>query len=69
MVAFCFKEVIGFSSYVKTALAAAVGLGLYELAQVYMPRRTFDPADIAASFVGAIFSILVARILFFRRME
>jgi VanZ family protein len=63
-VAFCFKDVIGFSYYVKTALGTAVGLSIYELVQIYLPNRTFDPHDIVASFLGAIFSILLASILF-----
>jgi hypothetical protein len=63
-VAFCFKDVIGFSYYVKTAIGTAVGLSVYELVQIYLPSRTFDPHDIVASFLGAIFSILLASILF-----
>jgi VanZ family protein len=63
-VAFCFKDVIGFSYYVKTAIGTAVGLSIYELVQIYLPSRTFDPHDIVASFLGAIFSILLASILF-----
>ena len=63
-VAFCFKDVIGLSYYVKTAIGTAVGLSIYELVQIYLPRRTFDPYDIVASFLGAIFSIMLASILF-----
>ena len=55
---------IGLSDYVKTALGTAVGLSVYEVAQIYVPRRTFDPGDIVASFLGAIFSILLASVLF-----
>jgi hypothetical protein len=62
--AFCFKDVIGFSSYMKTAMGVAVGLSLYEVVQIYLPRRTFDAYDIVASFMGAIFSMLLASILF-----
>ena len=63
-VAFCLKDVISLSSYVKTALGTAVGLSIYEVAQIYLPRRTFDPNDIVASFLGAIVSIMLAIILF-----
>src|SRR5688500_8848623 len=68
-IAFCFKEVIGWSSYVKTALATAAGLSIYEVVQIYLPRRTFDPADIVVSFLGAICSIVLATVLFLRRRE
>lgn len=68
-IAFCFKEVVSWASYVKTAMATAVGLSLYEVVQLYLPRRTFDPADIVASFLGAICSIVLATILFLRRRE
>jgi len=68
-VAFYFKDVIGLSSYVKTALGTALGLSIYEVVQIYLPRRTFDPHDIVASFLGAIFSILLASILFLKKSE
>ena len=41
-----------------------VVVSLYEIVPIYLPRRTFDPFDIIASFLGAIFSILLASILF-----
>ena len=63
-VAFCFKGVIGMSYYVKTAVSTAVGLSIYEVAQIYLPRRTFDPEDIVASFAGATTSIVLASLLF-----
>ena len=63
--AFCFKTVITLPSYAKTAVASAVGLSSYEMVQILMPRRTFDLYDIAASFVGALFSVLLAGVLFF----
>jgi hypothetical protein len=68
-IAFRSKEVVSLSSYAKITLAAAFGLSLYEVAQIYLPRRTFDPYDIVASFVGALFSIALARLLFFRKRD
>lgn len=65
--AFWSRDVIGLSSYVKTALGTAVGLSLYEVVQNYLPRRTFDPYDILASFLGALFSILLASVVFLRQ--
>ena len=62
--AFFFKDVIGLTYYVKTAIGTAVGLSIYELVQFYLPRRSFDPYDIVASFLGALFSIMLASILF-----
>src|SRR5687768_13192237 len=52
--AFCLREVIDLSYYVKLTLTTAVGLSIYEGMQIYLPRRTFDSYDIAASFLGAI---------------
>lgn len=51
------------SSYAKTAFATAVGLSIYEVVQIYMPRRTFDPYDILASFLGATLTVIIARVL------
>jgi len=64
-IAFFSKDVVSITSYAKTTIGAAIGLSLYEVVQIYLPRRTFDPYDIVASFLGAIVSILLARILFF----
>jgi VanZ family protein len=68
-IAFRSKDAVSLASYAKTALSAAFGLSLYEVAQIYLPRRTFDPYDIVASFVGALFSIALARLLFFRKRD
>lgn len=63
-IAFFSKDVIGLTYYVKTVIGTAVGLSIYELVQFYLPRRTFDPNDIVASSLGALFSITLASILF-----
>jgi hypothetical protein len=38
----------------------------YEILQLWMPRRTFDFWDILASVTGAVASVLLASIVFFR---
>lgn len=48
-------------SLVLSMLAA---MCTYEFLQIWMPRRTFDWADIAASFLGAVVGVIAARILF-----
>ena len=63
-IAFFLKDVIGLTYYMKTSIGTAVGLSIYELVQFYLPRRSFDPYDIVASFLGASFSIMLASILF-----
>ncbi len=65
--AFFLEDVVRLSSYAKTAFGTAVGLSIYEVAQIYMPRRTFDPYDILASFLGAICTEIIARVLLLRQ--
>ena len=69
LLALCFNLVIGLSDYVKMTVTTAVGLSIYEVVQIWLPRRTFDPYDIVASFLGAILSILLAAILFLMRRK
>lgn len=66
---FCLKDVISLSSYAKSTFGTALGLSIYEVVQIYMPRRTFDPYDILASFLGAIFSVMIASILFLSQRQ
>ena len=57
-----------FGDYVKFALGTAAGLTAYEIAQIWIPIRTFDVFDILASFAGAFVSVCVARVMFYRNM-
>jgi hypothetical protein len=52
--------------FTKTATGLAVGIIMYEVIQIWMPKRTFDLMDIYASFAGALASIIIAWVLFFR---
>ena len=45
-------------------LSMLVAMCIYEFLQIWMPRRTFDWADIAATFIGAVVGVIAARILF-----
>jgi len=61
------RERINDAEIVRTIGAVAVGLTLYEAAQIWMPGRVFDWKDIAASVLGGMFSwvlIAVPRMLF-----
>lgn len=52
--------------FVKGAFGAALGLTTYEIMQIWMPWLTFDYNDVLASFLGAMMSILIAWIVYFR---
>ena len=62
---FLTNQTVKLADHVKNALGAAVGLSVYEVVQIWMPRRTFDVGDMIASFLGAVFSIIVATWLFY----
>lgn len=68
-VAFFLEDVSSLASYAKTAFGTAAGLSIYEVVQIYMPSRTFDPYDILASFLGAIFTVIIANVLVLRQRQ
>ncbi|MBM3290457.1 MAG: hypothetical protein FJY92_09920 [Candidatus Hydrogenedentes bacterium] len=56
-----------FRKFVKFSFGAAAGATIYEIAQLWIPFRTFDWLDILASLAGALASIGAARIAFYKR--
>lgn len=58
---------VTWGDYVRMTGALALGLVGYEAAQLWMPRRTFDWADVAATMVGALLAIVLGRLAYFRR--
>lgn len=60
------EKAVSLWDFTKGAMGAATGMTVYEIAQIWMPSRTFDLNDIAASFVGAVFGIMLGWMLFFR---
>jgi len=58
---------VTWGDYLRMTGAVALGLAGYESAQLWMPRRTFDWADVAATAVGAALALALGRLMFFRR--
>lgn len=56
---------VRFRDVVRLAAMMFVGLTLYEVMQLQMPRRTFDWYDIIASAVGAMAAVGISRMCFF----
>lgn len=57
---------VRFMECVKWSAMILVCLTIYEIAQFWIPSRTFDVADILASFLGAGIGCLVCWQVFFR---
>lgn len=58
-------QIVRFNEYLMLVFAILVGLIVYEIVQLWMPSRTFDSADIAASFVGAGLGCVLCWLIFF----
>ncbi len=65
LIAFFQNKSLDLREYVKVTTAAAVGISIYEILQIWIPNRTFDGNDIVASFVGSFCGILVCLPVFF----
>lgn len=66
MLLFATKRSVRWSEYVNTVGAMLGGLCLYEIIQLWMPKRTFDWADLAASVGGALVGCVMGWLVFFR---
>jgi hypothetical protein len=52
----------GSRQIIQTIATVVIGLTLYEIAQIWMPHRTFDWNDIAATLLGGLASWLLLAI-------
>lgn len=66
VVIFIGPRVITARDYLLFVVLILFGLLLYEVAQIWMPRRTFDFDDIWASAVGAVVAVALGFAFFLR---
>jgi len=66
LLVFATPRVVRLRDFLLTALAIGLGLCLYECAQIWLPNRTFDWADLGASMAGAGLAGLAGWLVFFR---
>ena len=60
---------VRFKEYLGMVFAILLALIAYEVAQLWMPSRTFDVADIVASILGAGLGCLLCWLLFFGLLD
>jgi len=63
---FATRIVLVFRDYLGIVVTICAALCAYEFAQIWLPKRTFDWADIGASLVGSCLACLVGWLVFFR---
>ncbi|VTR96101.1 unnamed protein product [Gemmata massiliana] len=66
VVVFVGPRVVTARDYLVLDLFVLVGLCVYEVAQIWMPRRTFSWDDIGASVLGAGIAAVLGFALFLR---
>jgi len=66
MLLFISKRVVRPRDYLGMVLTILAVLCAYEIAQIWMPQRTFDWADLAASVAGSCLGWLIGSLVFFR---
>ncbi len=66
-VVFLSRKSMSWRDFVCATGMIALGMCVYEVAQLWMPRRTFDWADLVATAVGAVVALGIGRCLFFAR--
>lgn len=59
-------QVVSYRDYLQMVLTILIVLVVYEVAQIWMPGRTFDWSDLGASVAGAAVSCLLGWIVFFQ---
>jgi VanZ like family len=59
LVAFLSRRALRVGDFLWMTLFTLVGLCLYEFAQLWMPRRTFDWDDVWATMAGALLALVV----------
>lgn len=65
LILFATPRVVRLGDFMKTALAIGAGMGVYEIAQIWRPERTFDWQDLVATVAGTGLACLVGRLVFF----
>jgi Na+-transporting NADH:ubiquinone oxidoreductase subunit NqrE len=66
MLLFISKRVVRPHEYLGMVLTILAVLCAYEIVQIWMPQRTFDWADLAASAAGSYLGWLIGWLVFFR---
>lgn len=64
LAAFVSPRALRFRDFITFDALICAGLCGYEVAQLWMPRRTFDTNDLWASAAGAVFALLPGAVVF-----